>query len=255
MFVAETLIPRRVRSESRSWRTLNNLLIAVLNSVLIRSIPIISAVGAATIAQNNHWGAFNQLHIPFWGEVVLVVLIFDFVIYCQHVASHKIPLFWRFHKMHHADHDLDASSGLRFHPVEILVSMLVKCFVVIAIGASPLAVMIFEVVLNSCAIFNHSNIYIPSWLDRLMRFVIVTPDMHRIHHSVHREETDSNYGFNIPLWDYLFRTYRQTPVDGQLHMSLGLDEFPESRDSVPLIAMLKMPFLSKREQNTANAQP
>lgn len=244
MFAFESWLPRRRRTENRSRRTIHNLLISGLNSVLIRFVPVFSAVGAATFDQQHNWGLLNQFVMPTWLEYTIVVVILDCAIYWQHVAAHRIPMLWQIHKVHHADHDLDASSGLRFHPIEIAFSMLVKCTAVVVLGASPDSVMLFEIVLSSCAVFNHSNVALPSRIERFLRVFIVTPDMHRIHHSVHIDETDSNYGFNIAAWDRLFGTYRPEPKDGHLEMKLGLPEYPESEKTTPINAMLMMPFES-----------
>ena len=242
MFLLETVLPRRVRVENRTRRTVNNLLLAILNSMILRAIPLLSAVGAASLATRYKWGILNHVELPFAFEVAVSVVVLDLVIYWQHVASHRFAVLWRFHQVHHADHDLDASSGFRFHPVEIVFSMIIKCFVVVALGAPPEGVVTFEIVLSSCAIFNHSNLAIPSRLDRAVRFLVVTPDMHRIHHSVIREETDSNYGFSVPLWDRMFRTYREDPQEGHERIKLGLPEYPSAKQTVPLIVMLRMPF-------------
>jgi len=219
MMVLETLLPRRKRTESRVKRTVNNLLLTVVNTLVIKVLPILSAVAAATFASHHGWG-----------------------IYWQHVASHHIPALWHFHQVHHADHDLDASSGLRFHPVEICFSMAIKCIAVILLGASPESVILFEIVLNGCAVFNHSNVKLPLWIDRVLRMFVVTPDMHRVHHSVEVDETNSNYGFNIPWWDRMFGTYRAQPRGEHSNLRLGLPEYPHSRQTIPLVSMLKMPW-------------
>ncbi len=242
MFLLETLLPRRKRVENRTKRTLNNLAIASLNTLLLRIIPILSAMGVSSFAESRGWGLLNLLALPVLLEFILAIVILDLVIYWQHVASHKLPVLWMVHKVHHADHDLDASSGLRFHPIEILFSMGVKCVAVFLLGASPESVLAFEVILNCCAVFNHSNVAIPEGIDRLLRFLVVTPDMHRIHHSIHRDETESNYGFNIPLWDRLFQTYRRSPREHHTDMRLGVPSHSDSGDTMLLKSMLVMPF-------------
>lgn len=249
MMFVETLFPRRKRTESRAKRTLNNLLLTVVNSLVIKVLPILSAVAAASFADQWGWGILNQLSVPVLLEYGIVIVLMDLLIYWQHVASHHIPALWHFHQVHHADHDLDASSGLRFHPVEISFSMGIKCIAVILLGASPESVILFEIVLNGCAVFNHSNVKLPLPLDRVLRMVVVTPDMHRVHHSVECDETNSNYGFNIPWWDRMFGTYKAQPRGEHANLKLGLPEYPESRQTIPLKSMLLMPW-----QQDPNAQ-
>jgi sterol desaturase/sphingolipid hydroxylase (fatty acid hydroxylase superfamily) len=254
MFALESLLPRKQRTESRFQRTWNNLALSVVNSVLVRFVPLLSAVGAAAYAQTHGIGLFNLLELPVVLEYAAVLVLFDLIIYWQHVASHQLPMLWRFHQVHHADHDLDASSGLRFHPVEIAFSMVIKCLTVLLLGATPESVVLFEIVLNSCAVFSHSNFKLPLGLDRVMRLFVVTPDMHRVHHSIHRDETNSNYGFNIPWWDRLFRTYRDQPRDQHEAMQLGLPEFPRSKQTVWLGAMLKLPFIKQPDKSTVDSK-
>lgn len=244
MFTLETLLPRKSRTESRLQRTWNNLLLSFFNSLAVRFVPILSAVGVASYAESKGWGIFHQLSWPIVIEYAIVLIAFDFIIYWQHVASHHMPMLWRLHQVHHADHDLDASSGLRFHPLEIAISMAIKCLAVLLLGAPPESVVLFEIILNSCAVFNHSNVKIPLTLDRMLRFILVTPDMHRVHHSIYRDETNSNYGFNIPWWDHLFGTYSAQPRDSHETMKLGLPEFPNSAQTIPIWGMLRMPFLN-----------
>ena len=242
MLLWETLAPRRTRVESRSLRTLHNLLLTVVNSLALKLVPILSAVGAASLAEDYHVGLLHWIDLPIWLDWVLAIVLFDLLIYWQHVAAHHVPMLWMVHRVHHADHDLDASSGLRFHPLEILFSMLVKTLGAIVLGAPPEAILLFEIILNGCALFNHSNIHLPLPLERFLRVLIVTPDMHRIHHSVERDETNSNYGFNIAVWDRLFGTYRDQPRGDQATLKLGLPEYPDARQTMPVWAMLMMPF-------------
>lgn len=242
MMVAETLFPRRQRTESRVQRSLNNLLLTVVNSFVTKILPVLSAVLAATFASHYGLGLFNLIALPAWVEYAAVIVIMDLMIYWQHVASHHVPILWHFHQVHHADHDLDATSGLRFHPIEISFSMGLKCIAVILLGAPPESVVLFEIVLNGCAVFNHSNVKLPLWFDKLLRLVVVTPDMHRVHHSVELDETNSNYGFNIPWWDRMFGSYRAQPRGEHHNLKLGLPEYPESQQTIPLLAMLSMPW-------------
>lgn len=206
----------------------------------------LAAVGVAVLAGEKGWGLFQVLHLPALLTIPLSLLMFDFVIYAQHRLFHAAPLLWRVHRMHHSDLDLDATSALRFHPIEIILSMLVKMAAVLALGAPPVAVVLFEIILNATAEFNHANLALPGGLDHALRMVLVTPDMHRVHHSVRRAETDSNFGFNLPWWDHLFGTYKADPAEGQVGMALGLEEFREAWDS-GVLRLLRQPFLPLRQ--------
>jgi sterol desaturase/sphingolipid hydroxylase (fatty acid hydroxylase superfamily) len=188
------------------------------------AVPV-AAIAAAFYAQAHQIGLLNQVAWPEWVKVVVALLVLDLAIWAQHLASHKVQLFWRLHRVHHADRDIDVTTAVRFHPVEIALSMLWKIVVVVPLGASPFAVFLFEVILNACAMFNHANIAMPAWLDRLLRLLVVTPDMHRVHHSVLHCEHDSNYGFNLSVWDRLFRTYTDQPEAGHQGMTIGLTPY------------------------------
>lgn len=228
----EALAPRRARVLPRSGRWFTNLSITVLNTLALRALSValpFLAVGAALDAWSMGWGLLNRVIWPLWVEIIVAVLVLDFAIWAQHLITHKVPLFWRFHRMHHADRDMDVTTALRFHPVEILASMGLKIGLVYALGPQAVAVVLFEVILNGTALFNHSNLRLPLRLDRLVRLVLVTPDMHRVHHSVDRREHDSNYGFALSVWDRIFRTYVAQPVAGHDAMVVGLqwqDEKP-----------------------------
>ncbi|MEW6602714.1 MAG: sterol desaturase family protein, partial [Nitrospirota bacterium] len=213
----------------------------VIDTIVLRLVFPVLAIGVAVTGQENSWGLLNNIEMPYWLAVVLGILALDFVIYLQHVMVHVLPALWQFHMMHHADLDFDVTTGLRFHPVEILVSMLIKLSAVAAIGPSPLAVLIFEVTLNGTAMFNHSNVKMPFNVDRLLRLLVVTPDMHRIHHSVTIRETNSNFGFNFPWWDRFFGTYRDQPAAGHEGMTIGLAQFRDPKEN-NLLTMLKLPF-------------
>lgn len=222
----EALVPRRVRNLSRGQRWPTNLAITVLNAVALRALAVVLpllAIGAALDAQAQGWGLLNRQDWPAWVELVLAILILDLAIWAQHLVTHKVPLFWRFHRVHHADRDMDVTTGFRFHPVEILASMGLKIGLIYLLGPSALAVLVFEILLSSTALFNHANLALPVPLDHVLRLVLVTPDMHRVHHSIHREEHDSNYGFALSLWDRLFRTYVPEPKAGQDRMVVGLE--------------------------------
>lgn len=222
----ETLVPRRIRTLTRRRRWPTNLAMTVLNAVALRGLAILMpllAIGAALDAQALGWGLFNRLGWAAWVEVVLAVLILDLAIWAQHLITHKVPLFWRFHRVHHADRDMDVTTGFRFHPVEILASMGLKVGLVYLLGPSALAVLVFEILLSGTALFNHANLAVPKGLDRALRLVLVTPDMHRVHHSVRREEHDSNYGFCLSVWDRIFRTHVPEPTAGHEAMDVGLE--------------------------------
>lgn len=222
---AEALRPRRVRVQTRLRRWGTNWAMSLLNTatlnLLSMALPLL-AVGAALDAQAQGWGLFNSVDWPVWLEIVLAMLILDLAIWAQHLITHKVPLLWRFHRVHHADRDIDVSTAIRFHPVEIGFSMLLKVGMVYALGPAGLAVMLFEVLLNGTAMFNHANWRLPLPLDRALRLVLVTPDMHRVHHSVHRHEHDSNYGFALSIWDRIFGTYIAQPDKGHESMTIGL---------------------------------
>jgi sterol desaturase/sphingolipid hydroxylase (fatty acid hydroxylase superfamily) len=222
----EALVPKRVRTLPRARRWPTNLAVTLLNTLALRGLAILLpllAIGAAVDAGAQGWGLLNHVGWPAWVELVLAVLILDFAIWAQHLVTHKVPLFWRFHRVHHADRDMDVTTGFRFHPVEILASMGLKIGLVYALGPSALAVLVFEILLSGTALFNHSNLGLPGPVDRVLRLVLVTPDMHRVHHSIHREEHDSNYGFALSVWDRIFRTYVPEPKAGHEAMTVGLE--------------------------------
>ena len=245
MAAVEFVWPRRklIASKGRRWFT--NISISVTAGVLIRLMAMavvpIAAVTAAFYAQDHEIGLLNQVSWPAWVKIVVSLVALDLAIWAQHLASHKIPILWRLHKVHHADRDIDVTTAVRFHPVEIALSMLWKIVVVVPLGASPLAVFLFEVILNGCAMFNHANVALPRWADGILRLVVVTPDMHRVHHSVLRREHDSNYGFNLSLWDRLFRTYTAQPQGGHLGMTIGLTPY-QSEGPTKLGWSLILPF-------------
>ena len=233
VFVVMALIelgwPKRRLIVSKQRRWLTNIGISVAGTALLRlmtmlAVPI-AAIAAAFYAEAHHLGLLNQVSWPHWIKVVVALLALDLAIWVQHWASHKVPLFWRLHQVHHADRDIDVTTAVRFHPVEIGLSMLWKIVVVVPLGAPPLAVFLFEVILNACAMFNHANIALPQWLDGVLRLLVVTPDMHRVHHSVLRREHNTNYGFNLSLWDRLFRTYTAQPEGGHQGMTIGLPPY------------------------------
>lgn len=243
---AEAWAPRRARVQPRGHRWVTNWSITVVNTVILRLMAVglpLLAVGAAVDANAQGWGLFNAVTWPWWVEFLLAVLILDFAIWLQHLITHKIPVLWRLHRVHHADRDMDVTTAIRFHPVEIALSMILKIGLVYLLGPAALAVIVFEILLNGTAMFNHANIKLPLGVDRVLRMVLVTPDMHRVHHSVHRHEHDSNYGFALSIWDRIFGTYIPQPDKGHDGMTVGL-EWQDDRPSA-LGWSLALPFFRK----------
>ena len=240
----ELLAPRRALTTSKTVRWFSNLGIVFLNTAAVHLVFPIMAVGMAHLGQERDWGFLNNFEIPYWLAVVVAVVVFDLVIYLQHLMFHAVPLLWRLHMMHHADLDFDVTTGLRFHPIEILLSMGIKVTVVVALGPPALAVLIFEVLLNATSMFNHGNVRILSGIDRVLRFFVVTPDMHRVHHSVLPHESNNNFGFNLPWWDRLLGTYRDQPDAGHEGMTIGLSQFRNGK-RLTLLWMLALPFIGK----------
>lgn len=241
MAVWEMIGPRCVRVIGRGARWPGNLGVVALDVALVRVVFPTTAIGFALIAEARGWGLFNVVALPPWIGVVAAVAVLDLAIYFQHVLFHAVPVLWRLHRMHHADLEFDVTTGLRFHPIEILLSMLIKFSVIAAIGAPALAVLIFEVLLNATSMFNHSNVRIPLAFDRVLRWIVVTPDMYRVHHSIVRRETNSNFGFNLSWWDRIFGTYRTQPSAGYDGMIIGIEQFREPRE-LRLDHMLTQPF-------------
>ena len=249
--LAEMLAPRRALSTAKGMRWFGNLGIVFINTLAVRALFPVAAVGMALLADERGWGLLNNVEIPYWLAVVIAVVVLDFVIYLQHVMFHAVPLLWRFHMMHHADLDFDVTTGARFHPVEIVISMLIKLAAISVFGPPVLGVLIFEVLLNATAMFNHSNWRLPVIVDRVLRLFVVTPDMHRVHHSVIARETNSNFGFNLPWWDRLFGTYRAKPQQGHEGMTLGLAQFRDPK-RLTLPWMLALPFVGKTSEYPIN---
>jgi sterol desaturase/sphingolipid hydroxylase (fatty acid hydroxylase superfamily) len=240
MALWEAAAPRRPRSYSRLKRWPSNLAVVALNTAFVRILPA-TAVSLALAGESRGWGLFNHLPVPVWLAVVASVILLDGAIYLQHVMFHAVPALWRVHRMHHADLDFDVTTGARFHPIEIVLSMLIKFGVVVALGAPALGVLVFEVLLNATSMFNHGNARLPARLDRYLRWFVVTPDMHRVHHSIVVNETNSNFGFNLPWWDQLLGTYRNQPAAGHEGMTIGIEQFREAHE-LWLDRMLLQPF-------------
>jgi sterol desaturase/sphingolipid hydroxylase (fatty acid hydroxylase superfamily) len=243
--LGELVDPRRPLNTSKRSRWFSNIGIVVMNTVFLRVIFPIGAIGVAVWVERQGWGLFNHLAWPLWMEVALSVVFLDFIIYLQHVMFHAIPVLWRLHMMHHADMDYDVTTGTRFHPVEIFISMAIKVSAITLIGAPALGVILFEILLNGTAMFNHGNFYIPLGLDRVLRWFVVTPDMHRVHHSVFPSEANANFGFNLPWWDRLLGTYKPQPTKGHDGMTIGLNQFRDP-SRLTLGHLLIMPFVGKQ---------
>lgn len=254
MAIWEVLLPRRLLVVSKPRRWASNMGLVVLNNLLLRLLFPAAAVGVAVVAQHQNWGLLNHYAIPLGLSVFISVVALDFVIWLQHLVFHAIPIFWRLHRVHHADLDYDLTTGARFHPIEIILSMLIKCAAILLLGPPVIAVMIFEVVLNVTAMFNHSNIYFPEKIDRVLRLFVVTPDMHRIHHSSHTPLTNSNFGFNLPWWDRLFGTYVAQPPGKHTEMEIGLKDFRDPKQVTRLTGMLTLPFVRQQGDCATNRQ-
>lgn len=242
----ERVLPRRALTAARLPRWGHNLALAASGTLLVRVVLPAGAVGVAAYAAAHGIGLFNRLAAPAWLVVGFSVLLLDLAIYFQHRLFHALPWLWRLHRVHHADPDFDVSTALRFHPVEIVLSMSIKVVAVLVLGASPLAVLLFELVLNACALFNHANLALPTALDRRLRRLLVTPDMHRVHHSVVPCETHSNFGFNLAWWDHCFGTYRAQPAAGHVAMAIGNPDYRAPAQVGRLWGMLAMPFTAPR---------
>lgn len=252
MALWERLAPRRRADIPKLIRWINNLGVVFLNSFLLRLIFPGAAVGMAVFAGEHGWGLFHYFSVPYGLAVIVSVVAMDFVIYLQHVIFHAIPVLWRIHRMHHADLDFDVTTGIRFHPFEIILSMLIKFGAIAVIGVPVFAVVLFEVLLNATSMFNHGNVRIMSRLDRVLRWIVVTPEMHRVHHSSRYDETNSNFGFNLPLWDRFLGTYRDQPRMGHEGMTIGLENFRDTKHCVILTGMLAIPFIGKLSGYTIN---
>jgi sterol desaturase/sphingolipid hydroxylase (fatty acid hydroxylase superfamily) len=246
MMLWEALAPRRALSLPRTRRWAANLGVVVLNTLILRLLFPAAAVGVAIFAEQRGWGLLHSFTLPEALAVALAVIALDLFIYLQHVMFHAVPALWRLHRVHHADPDFDVTTGLRFHPFEIVLSMLIKFAAIVVLGASALAVMIFEVLLNATSMFNHGNVRLPRALDRVLRWVLVTPDMHRVHHSITDHETNSNFGFNLSVWDRLLGTYKAQPDAGHERMTIGIRDFRDPRVVASLPGLLVLPFRGRR---------
>ncbi|MEJ2431633.1 MAG: sterol desaturase family protein [Pseudolabrys sp.] len=245
MALWEWWAPRRKLTAGRAPRWTGNLGILAVDIVAVRLLVPTTVVGVALVAAEEGWGLFPLVGLPYWASVMAGVIALDLVIYTQHVVFHYVPWLWRLHRMHHADVDIDVTTGVRFHPLEILLSLGIKIVAVLALGVPAFAVLVFEVLLNATSMFNHSNVKLPRWLDRAARWIVVTPQMHHVHHSAERAETDSNYGFNLPWWDRLFGTYRAEPKAGEKNIVIGLPDFRDASES-RITRLITQPFRSDK---------
>ena len=252
MAVWEVLAPRRASTVSKIVRWGNNLGLVVFNSVLLRLVFPTAAVGVTIFASEHSWGLLNYVQLPSFAAVAISIVVMDFVIYFQHILMHAIPALWRLHRVHHADLDYDFTTGVRFHPLEIIVSMLIKFSAILILGPPVIAVLMFEVILNAMSMFNHGNVKLPAFLDRNLRLLIVTPDMHRIHHSVEEDESNQNFGFNLSLWDRFFGTYRKQPRAGHEEMVVGIQNYRGLRDVTSIQGLLLLPFRNKPDELTVD---
>lgn len=246
MMILEACFPRVQRVQKRKSRWFTNLSLIIIDSIALRIALPIFAMGVAVIAQEKSWGLLNLIDWPLWLELLIAFIILDMLIYWQHVASHRFSLLWQLHKVHHADRDIDTTTGVRFHPIEIILSMLYKMLCIILLGPSVIAVFIFEVILNACALFNHANLRLPQKVDAFLRWFIITPDVHRVHHSAIEKETNSNYGFCLSIWDRVFKSYIDQPKDGHKQMTIGLSEF-QNDSPANLWWAIVIPFKKERK--------
>ncbi len=245
MAIWEIIAPRRALTVSKVLRWSNNLGLVFFNSFILRLIFPAAAVGMAAFATDHGWGLLNYYQLPPLAAIIISIIAMDFIIYLQHVLVHAVPALWRLHRVHHADLDYDVTTGARFHTLEIILSMLIKFTTIVVLGAPVVAVIIFEVTLNAMAMFNHGNVGLPKSLDKFLRLFIVTPDMHRVHHSIEDDETNSNFGFNLSWWDRLFGTYREQPRAGHKGMTIGIHKFRDTKQATWITGMLAMPFMGK----------
>ena len=252
MGVWEAVTPKKDRVLTRLLRWSNNLALLAVNIVVARLAFPLAAVGVAAYVAENDWGLMNYYEVPFTVAIIISVIALDFVIYLQHVLVHAVPVLWRLHRVHHADPDIDVTTGLRFHPIEIIISLLIKFAAIVVLGAPVIAVVIFEILLNAGAMFNHANVRLLHSVDRFLRWFIVTPDMHRIHHSVEDDEANSNFGFNLTWWDRLFGTYIVEPRAGHDGMKIGIHHYNDPKQVSWLHGILILPFRAKIGGYTIN---
>ncbi len=254
MGIWEVAAPRRKPTLSKTYRWVNNLGLTFFNGFIMKVIFPIASTGVAITAYQNGWGVLRYFEVPSVLSVILFIVVMDMIIYFQHIMMHAVPLFWRLHRVHHADLNYDTTTGARFHTIEIILSMFIKFIAIVLLGPSVLAVILFEITLNATAMFNHGNVKLPKTLDKILRWLIVTPDMHRVHHSVEKDETNSNFGFNLSIWDRIFGTYRQNVRAGQLNMTIGLKNIRKPKDTNMILGMFLIPFKSYGNKYAINSK-
>jgi sterol desaturase/sphingolipid hydroxylase (fatty acid hydroxylase superfamily) len=247
----ELFFPRRNLTQPKSQRWATNLSLVLIDSLFLRLLGPISAFAAAEFAMHNNWGILSKFPLPYYLDIILGIILLDLAIYWQHVLSHKIPLLWRLHRVHHADRDIDVTTGIRFHPIEIILSVFYKCIIIFILGPVTLAVILFEIILNTSALFNHANIALPKTFDKILRSILVTPDMHRVHHSTIPQETNSNYGFCLSFWDKLFNTYNAQPKLEHNTMQIGLTQYQSEKPNL-LSWCLMLPFNNHADYSEVN---
>jgi len=254
MGIWEVAAPRRKPTLSKAYRWVNNLGLTFFNGFFMKVIFPIASTGIAITTYQNGWGVLRYFEVPSVLSVIFFIVVMDMVIYFQHIMMHAVPLFWRLHRVHHADLNYDTTTGARFHTIEIILSMFIKFVAIVLLGPSVLAVILFEITLNATAMFNHGNVKLPKTLDKILRWLIVTPDMHRVHHSVEKDETNSNFGFNLSIWDRIFGTYRQNVRAGQLNMTIGLKNIRKPKDTNMILGMFLIPFKSYGNKYAINSK-
>ena len=246
--------PRRKATLSKLSRWINNLGLIFFNSFVLKILLPLTSTAMAALALENNWGLFNIYEVTPFISTILFVIIMDLIIYLQHIMVHAVPLFWRIHRVHHADLDYDVTTGARFHTLEIILSMFIKLTAIVLLGPSIFAVILFEIILNVSAMFNHGNVGLPKTLDKVLRYIIVTPDMHRVHHSIEEDETNSNFGFNLTWWDKIFGTYKKEVRKGQLKMTIGLKNIRNPKKTNRIWGMIVLPFSEKVDDYVINSK-
>jgi len=248
MGVLELFSPKRVLTQAKLMRWLNNIGLVFVNTIIVRLLFPTAVVGVALFSQSEGWGLLLYFSVPLWLAILLTIVLLDLTLYLQHVMFHALPIMWRFHRMHHADLDFDVTTGLRFHPGEIVVSLLIQSAAVLLLGPPIAGVVLFGVLLNATSLFNHSNIHMPKLIDKVVRWFIVTPDMHRVHHSDIMKELNSNFGFNLSVWDRILGTYRAQPSLGHQGMTIGLKDYRNPKQADRLLGMLWIPFIKDKRE-------
>ena len=250
----ELYAPKKAPTISKAYRWVNNLGLVFLNSFIVKLLIPMASTGVALLAIQNNWGILNYYEVPHLLGIIIFIVVMDLIIYFQHIMVHAVPILWRLHRVHHADLDYDTTTGSRFHPIEIILSMMIKFTAIVLIGPSVVAVILFEIILNAMAMFNHANASLPKPLDKVLRYLIVTPDMHRVHHSIEQYETNSNFGFNISIWDRIFGTYKEDADAGQDNMVIGIQDLTDKSKTNNIFGMLLIPFIKRNDKYIINSK-